>query len=265
MKTVRDGIKWLGGLLCAVFVLMHTLALGKGCTGMALIKLGGGVADIRGSIGGTVFSKNRYGSYARNRTVPVDPGSTAQTKIRAVMGQVRQAWFETLTAAQRADWATYAANVPVTNRLGESISLTGWNMFARTAACLLYNDEAIVAAAPTDFSLAEQDSTLSIAISEATQNITVTFDDTMDWCDEDGSHLVLYASRPQNASINYFKGPYIIAGKISGDSVAPPTSTETVSVPYPVVEGQKVFVQARIVRADGRLSEPFRVNCTSAA
>lgn len=228
--------------------------------GHALILLGGGVSDIRGSIAGTTFSKNRYGSYARNRTIPVDPSTTAQTKIRSVMGQIRDAWFNTLTAAQRIDWGVYASNTPVTNRLGQSINLTGWNMFSRTNASQLYNDLPIIAAAPTEFSLAEQDSTLSITCSEASQEISVAFDDTMAWLDEDGAYLIVYASRPQNPTINYFKGPYMIAGKIAGDSSTPPTTPTTMAVPFAVVEGQKLFAQARIVRADGRLSEPFRVN-----
>jgi hypothetical protein len=233
--------------------------------GFAQILLGGGVADIRGSIGGSTFSRNRYGNYIRNKTIPVDPGTTAQTKIRATLGQIRSAWFNTLTAAQRIAWGVYAENVSVQNRLGQSINLTGWNMFARTNACLLYNDLAIVAPGPTDFSLAGQDSTLAITVSEATQLISVAFDDTLDWLDEDDAYLVIYASRPQNATVNYFKGPYLIAGKIAGDSITPPTTPTTMAVPFAAVEGQKIFAQARIVRADGRLSEPFRVNCTVAA
>lgn len=247
--------------------LMFLLSLPKRTPrlGMALIKLGGGVVDIRGSIGGTVFSKNRYGSYTRGRTIPVDPGTTAQTKIRAVYGQVRDAWFNTLTAAQRAAWAVYASNVSVQNRLGESITLTGWNMFSRTNACMLYNDYAIVADAPTEFSMAEQDSTLAVTASEATQLVSVAFDDTMAWLDEDGAALLIYVSRPQNATVNFFKGPYLIAGKIEGDSSTPPTTPTTIALPFAAVEGQKLFVQARIVRADGRLSAPFRANCTCAA
>lgn len=233
--------------------------------GMALIKLGGGVSDIRGSIGGTVFSKNRYGSYTRNRTIPVDPGSTAQTKIRSVMGQIRNAWFSTLTAAQRTDWATYAQNVSISNRLGESIKLTGWNMFCRTNAALLYNDKAIIAAAPTNFSLAEQDSTLTITVSEADQEVSIAFDDAMDWAGETGAYLLLYVSRPQNPTVNYFKGPYKIAAALAGATAVPLTSPQVAAVPFAVVAGQKVFAQARILRADGRLSEPFRVNCVGAA
>lgn len=233
--------------------------------GMALIKLGGGVADIRGSIGGTVFSRNRYGNYSRNRTIPVNPGTTAQTKIRSVLGQIRAAWFETLTAAQRLGWATYATNVSVQNRLGESITLTGWNMFCRTNACLLYNDEEIIEDAPTDFSLAEQDSTLTITVSEADQEVSIAFDDTMDWASEDGAFLLLYVSRPQNPTVNFFKGPYKIAAKLEGASAVPLTSPQVAAVPFAVTAGQKVFAQARILRADGRLSEPFRVNVLTGA
>lgn len=233
--------------------------------GFALLKFGGGVADVRGSIGGTVFSRNRYGAYARNRTIPVNPGSTAQTKIRATLGQIRNAWFSVLTQTQRDAWAVYATNVEMVNRIGETIHLTGWNMFARTNAALLYNNESIIADAPTDFSLAEQDATLSITVSEATQLISVAFDDSLVWCDEVDSHLLIYASRPQNPTVNFFKGPYRIAGKISGDATTPPSSPQTLAVPFAVVAGQKVFVQARIVRADGRLSEPFRVNVAAGA
>jgi hypothetical protein len=243
----------------------HKLFTGKAKRkrrGMALVKLGGGVADIRGSVGGTVFSRNRYGAYARNRTIPVDPGSTAQTKIRATLGNVRDAWFSTLTQAQRDAWAVYAANVQVVNRIGESINLTGWNMFARTNTALLYNDESIIAAAPTDFSLAEQDATLSITVSEATQMISVAFDDTMDWVGEDGAFLFIYASRPQNPTVNFFKGPYLLAGQVSGNGTTAPTSPTTMSLPFAAVAGQKIYVQARIVRADGRMSEPFRVTST---
>lgn len=233
--------------------------------GMALIKLGGGVADIRGSIGGTVFSKNRYGSYSRNRTIPVNPSSTSQQKIRSAVSQIRDAWFNTLTDAQRAEWATYAANVTVLNRLGESINLTGWNMFCRSNLAALYNDLAIIADGPAEFSLPAQDSTLAITASEATQLVSVAFDTGADWVGEDDAYLLVYASKPQNATKNFFVGPYNLAGKVAGDSGTPPISPQTIAVPTAVVSGQKLFVQCRILRADGRLSEPFRASCTCGA
>lgn len=233
--------------------------------GMALILPGAGVADIRGSIGGTVFSRNRYGNYTRNRTVPINPGSSFQQKIRSAISQVRDAWYNTLSAAQRTDWATYANNVPVQNRLGQTINLTGYNMFCRSALAQVYNDITMLTDAPTVFALAEQDETLAIVCSEAAQTIAVTFDDDAEWCDEDDAALLIYASRPQNLTVNFFRGPFRLAGQILGNSVTPPATGDTVNAPFAFVEGQKVFVQARILRGDGRLSEPFRVSVDCAA
>lgn len=233
--------------------------------GMALIKTGGGVAQISGSIGGTTFSRNRYGAIARNRSLPVNPNTALQQKVRSVVGNLAQEWFNSLTSAQRSAWDTYAANVSVLNRLGDTINLTGFNMYVRTNTALEYADIAGNYDAPTNFTLAEQDPTLTVTASEATQQISVAFDTALDWVSEDGAYLMLYVSRPQNDTINYFKGPYQYAGKIAGDATTAPTSPQVVSAPQAFVEGQKLFVQARIVRADGRLSNPFRVDCVSAA
>lgn len=226
--------------------------------GMALVKLGGGVVDLRGSIGGTVFSRNRSGAIARARTIPINPGSEAQQKIRSIMSVCRNAWYNVLTSAQRDAWATYAEAVEIQNRLGETIKLTGFNHFVRSASCALYNDLAYADDAPTELSLPEQDETLALVATVSDGKLAITFDEDGAWLDEDDSYLIVYCSRGQSATVNYFKGPYLIAGKIAGDSVTPPTTGAELDSPYTLVEGQKVFIQCRILRADGRLSEPFR-------
>lgn len=228
--------------------------------GFALIKLGGAVADIRGSVGGTVYSRNRYGAYSRNRTIPVNPASEAQTKIRSIMGQIRNAWFNTLSQANRDAWDAYASAVTMTNRVGESVKLTGWNHFARSAAALLYNDEAIVKAGPVELALPEVDSTITGTVSAGAGTVSLAFDNTQAWAKEAGGHLLVYASRGCNSTVNFFKGPYRVAGKVNGASPVPPTSPAVINLPFDVLAGQKVFLQCRIVRADGRLSQPFRLS-----
>jgi len=227
--------------------------------GFALVKLGGGVADIRGSIGGTVFSRNRYGAIARNRTIPVDPGTAPQMNVRALMGQVRAAYFDTLTAVQRAAWEVYAANVAMTNRLGETIHLTGYNMFCRSNLAILNAEMTIVADAPTDFSLAGQDGSLVATVTAAANELSLAFDDSLAWANEDDGALLVFESKPQNSGINYFKGPWNYLGRIDGDSVTAPTDPQVFTSRHSLAVGQKMFYQARIVRADGRVSQPFRV------
>ena len=225
---------------------------------MALIKLGGGIADIRGSIGGTVFSRNRYGAIARNRTIPVDPGTALQMTVRAYMGAVREAYFNILTDVQRSEWVTYANNVEMSNRLGESIKLTGYNMYCRTNIALLNAGMTRIDDAPTVFALAEMDGSTVSTVTAAANEISLAYDDTADWCDESAGALLLFESAPQNPGINYFKGPWRYLGRIDGDDTVPPTSPETITSNHSLTAGQKCFYQMRIVRADGRVSQPFR-------
>lgn len=230
-----------------------------------LIQYGAGVLDARGSIGGQTFSRNRYGAYARARTTPVNPNSSRQVQVRAFISALASAWSATLTAAQRLEWEVYADAISMTNRLGQSIKLTGFNHFVRGNAARLQCGFSQVAAGPTELALPPADATFAVAISEATQLITVTFDDTADWCDEDDAAMSIAMSSPRGGGVSYLNGPFRFADSIDGDSVTPPSTGDTVAVPFPVAEGQVVAVRARIMRADGRLSSPFRLVAAVAA
>ncbi|MCK5607161.1 hypothetical protein KAR91_35080 [Candidatus Pacearchaeota archaeon] len=144
------------------------------------------------------------------------------------------------------------------NRLGETIQLTGFNHYTRSANAILAAGGTIVDAGPALLTLPGGDSAFAVAVDEAGQEISVTFDDTLDWLDENGGHMLVAMGTPQNASRNFFGGPYRIAGTIDGDSVTPPTTPSVLPVPYAVQEGQKVWCRARIIRADGRVSQFFR-------
>lgn len=228
---------------------------------MALVKFGAGVVQMTGSIGGTTFARNKSGNIARARTTGVNPATAPQEKIRAVMAYLTDRWLETVTALQREAWGNYAAAVAMKNRLGETIKLSGFNHYIRSNAALLYADKTVVDASPTTLSIPDHDPTLSFSVSEATQNIEVTFDEGMAWAIEDNGFMFLRMSRPQNPTRNFFGGPYIYAGPIDG-AVSPPTSPETITAPTPVVAGHRLWLSARIARADGRLSEPFVVGPT---
>lgn len=231
---------------------------------MALVKFGGGIAGISGSIGGVTYARNRYGSYMRQRTVPVDPKSPRQLAARNNLQAVSQDWNASLDAAQRAAWDTYARNINVLNKLGETINLTGYNMFCRTNCFALAAGISIIDDGPVIQELAPSDPSFDVAISAAAQELSVTFDNTQDWANEAGGVMAIYQGSPRQNTRNFFDGPYRLLGTIDGDAVTAPTSPATIAVDYPVAEGQIVSVQARIMMADGRLSNPFRVDATVA-
>jgi hypothetical protein len=94
----------------------------------ALIKLGQMASDIRGSVGGTTFARNRHGAYARNRTKPVNVINDLTTSSRARFGSQAFGWTA-LTQAQRDVWNADAGSVTLLNRLGEAYTPTGRQLF----------------------------------------------------------------------------------------------------------------------------------------
>lgn len=95
----------------------------------ALIRLGGGVVGISGSMAGNTFARTRAGAYMRARTTPVNPNSSAQQNVRADFGQVSTAW-KGLTDAQRLGWNLAAPNFPQLNKFGESYNPSGFQLFS---------------------------------------------------------------------------------------------------------------------------------------
>jgi len=225
---------------------------------MALIKFGGGIVDMRGSIAGTVHAKNRFGSYIRPRTKPVNPKSSRQTAIRTILMFLAEQWRESpMTDAIRGAWQTYADSVSWNNKLGEQVTLTGFNMFIMCNAARITAGGDLITAAPETLGLPPGDPAFAVAGSAASQELSVTFDPLFDWAIIDDGLMSVYMGRPQSASRNFFGGPWRFADAIEGDTALPPTSPATMTAPFTLVEGQKIWCQARIQEADCRVSTPF--------
>ncbi len=232
---------------------------------MAGVKYGGGIIQMSGSIAGNTFARNRYGNYVRARTVPVNPNSAMQSNIRATLAMLTARWSAVVTAAQRAAWDLYASNVVMLNKLGESVHLTGFNHYIRSNVILSNLGAAQYDDGPVVFELPAQDPTFAITASEATQQITAAYDDTMAWDTENGGYLYIYQGQPQNAQRNFFAGPWRYLHAVTGAAGAPVASPDVSAAVFAIAEGQHLWCYARIQRADGRLSEPFRDDTFCAA
>jgi hypothetical protein len=228
---------------------------------MALVKLGGGLIAMSGSVAGNTFARNRFGNYVRARTKPVNPRSTGQVLIRSILSQLAENWKDVLNDIQRGQWATYAAAISLKNRLGESMNITGFNHYLRGNVNRMQYGLTNVNTGPTTLSLPEKDPLFAVACASGTQVTTVTFDDTLAWCALDDCAMVIFNGVPQNPTRNFFNGPWKFAGGILGQVAVPPTSPWPFTGSVVLVAGQKVWFYARIILADGRVSEPFRADC----
>lgn len=225
---------------------------------MASVKFGGGVTAMSGSIAGSVFARNRFGFYIRPRTKPVNPRSDRQSAARTLMKLLTDYWNSAaMSDAERGAWITYAAAIAMKNRLGEVMYCTGFNHFIRSNTARILVDGALIEAGPTVLSLPGADNTIVMTADATAELLTVAFDDTQDWCKETGGFLSVSMGQPQLHTRNFFGGPYRNAGAIVGNTDVPITSPQTLTPPFTLVTGQKVFAFARIIRADGRVSNPF--------
>ena len=232
---------------------------------MTLIRFGGGITEMRGSMGGNTFSRNRYGAYMLARTKPINPNSDAQVNVRACMAFLTDRWSNTLTPVERAAWNLYGSNVVMKNKLSESINLSGFNHYIRSNVEYKNRFGVTLDPGPVVFEIPAADPTFAITASAAAQEYSVTHDAGMDWADEDGAAMMLYQGNPQNGQRNFFGGPWIFMAVIPGINGAPAGSPSAHTVVIPFTEGNRLWMYARIVRADGRLSAPFRTDVIAAA
>lgn len=210
-------------------------------------------SQASGSIAGVTYSHNRGGLYTRARKTPTDPNSTRQQAVRVQMGVLAPAWAG-MTAAQRAAWNEYGANVAMTNKLGQSVYLTGQQHFVRSNVPRLQAGVAMILAAPVIFDLGTF-TPPTIASASDTPELTIGYTNTDDWAIAVGGYMLVYQGAPQGAGRSFFRGPFRYAGKEAG-AVVPPTSPFDATPQFTMTAGQLQWVQVRFIQTDGRLSLP---------
>ena len=114
---------------------------------MAKIRMGPLVGQASGSIGATTFSRNRFGTYVRLRSIPTVSTTPAASAVKAALGNVSQLWAG-LTDAQRLQWVNYALANPVVDSLGQPQALTGHTAFVQLNARLYQHGDTLIDSPP---------------------------------------------------------------------------------------------------------------------
>lgn len=97
---------------------------------MARVTYGALVTDIRGSLGGTTFQRNKYGSSAKNKSNPGNSGTTFQTGIRQAVRYVTQLWSQ-LSETDRNLWNSFATTYPQPVKNNPSVNMSGYAVFLK--------------------------------------------------------------------------------------------------------------------------------------
>ncbi len=212
---------------------------------MALIKQGSLATDIRGSIAGVTYARNRGGSYARGRTSPIQPNTPRQSLVRDIVAQLQTRFRATLTQAQRDGWEALASASTSTNRIGESIHLTALNHYIQVNSLRLGAGLAALDVAPAPPSHRDiTDLTIAATVAAGVEITALAPALAV------GDVLFVQTSGALSATRNFWKGPYPIFNYFLSTDVLP----FTLVPPAQVVAGQRRHLRARMVDAAGRIS-----------
>lgn len=213
---------------------------------MANIRLGAILADARGSIGSTVFSRNRGGVYIRNRVKPTNPQSDLQVAARAHLSTCQAYYRDTLTSVQRDSWEAAAQTATFPNKLGEMVKVTAINLFVMVNTLRLVAAQTILATSPAP-PFKSVAPTLTFTVSAAT-GLKVT---AITPAIAVGSFLMLYISAAKGNQVNYYRGPYVTRSTKASTDTVPWT---LIASGTGLVASQRYFIQYRQIDAAGRIS-----------
>jgi hypothetical protein len=210
-------------------------------------------SQASGSIGGQTFSHNKGGMYVRSRGLVKQTNTPAQQAVKSALSSLTSAWNDTLEAPDRASWTTYAKNTPMLNTLGDSRQVSGLNMFLRYNVPNLQTGGALLTTGPSINNLGAFTPPRFDVMVGPSANVAGKITMTDEWMSVPGSRLLMFVSRPQNATITYFKGPFQFAKAIPASAV---TSSFTFTNPFGVnyASGSQAFVRTEVAYGDGRLT-----------
>ncbi len=212
------------------------------------------VAAVSGSVGGTTFSRNRGGQYTRRRAIPTNPDTSAQQIVRAILSTQSQQWADR-SDAQRAAWESWASQNPITDVLGQSITLSGHMSYIKLNARLSLDGQTLLTLPPI-VNAPDALQTMSITAAIGAADFDVTFTATPVAATVE---LWLTAAVENSPGVTYVKNRRRRIGTSAANQASPfPYLTLIEAVFGTLIEGQTVHMRvATFDTATGLLSVPL--------
>ncbi|HUV72313.1 MAG TPA: hypothetical protein VMW25_04835, partial [Clostridia bacterium] len=132
---------------------------------MAKILPGLAVSKMSGTIAGTTYQNWRGMLIARSKPTPTNVNTPRQSFIRMLMKSLSQAWRDELNQGLRTAWNQRAKNFPWLDVFGNSVSMTGENLYIKQNMILL------------DRSLARQDTPVPETVPPELLGVTATLEE----------------------------------------------------------------------------------------
>jgi hypothetical protein len=166
---------------------------------------------------------------------------------RAATSNASTQW-SALTAGQREAWNLYAASVPLIDRLGAQIQVSGINMFVRSGVPRIMAGLDMVLDGPTELSLGTTPSLVNGVVDVSLGQVIVDGHQAEAIA---GDYLLVSVTRPVGGSRTPAHEPTHFLG---AEEFVAGIATSTLPAFFPYSLGQAARIWGRITFADGRLS-----------
>lgn len=232
---------------------------------MAKIKYSALVSDMRNKLNGSVASKNRYGSYLRNKVTPVNPQTSFQQNVRQMLGSL-SSQYRGITPAQRQSWINGAQNFPFTDIFGDTRYLSGQTLFVKLNTNLVNAGESVIDSAPLPVGVPEFAAT-GLTATVAGGSITTLSVDTSEETVPAGFVMAVYATPPLSPSINFVKNRLRYIGNATATTgAADILALYTARFGATAAEGEQITVRVALISTDtGQQGVPSEVRAFTGA
>ncbi len=156
-------------------------------------------SDMRGKVGGLVFSKGQSGTTLKANRAPINPASSYQQATRAAVASAASLWVA-MSAYDRTSWGVLAAQYTYTNSLAQTYSPTGQQLFTGAVVLAAKCSSVPPSTAPATKPVITAITTLSIVNSSPDLLVTAYSGGSS----YDG-YATFQASAPVNNSVNYIR------------------------------------------------------------
>lgn len=213
------------------------------------------VSEVRGKVGGVVYTRNRYGAIMRTFVKPTVSTTEYATNAKARLSAATQAW-QGLSASEKLSWGEYAAGNPVMGALGEQQILTGHVAYVGIRTRMALAGVALLTDPPVGtppMPLTSLTLTADIGIGD----VEVAFTATPLGATE---QLWLKACAVSSSGINYVENLFRYIGTTPGAQASPWVFSALLEARIGTLQvGMTVHVQCAVFdNATGLLSAPLR-------
>lgn len=215
---------------------------------MAKIKLGAIVTDIRGKLGGHVFSKNRSGAYMRTKVTPTNPQTSYQSLVRGIFAAISSAW-SSLTDNQRLSFRDKVQQYTSTDIFGDIKVPSGKTLHHKLNQNLELSGQAQVSTCPSPIEVPFAN-LLEIIGEVSTQELEVTYEG-----DLTGSEVMFFATPSLSQGTKFVKNQMRLLGHVAGTTGAAVLIDSMYAAKFGAFElGANIVVGVKVINANGQAS-----------